>query len=179
MIAAHADEPYFPEPLIRQAATRVIRAYRLSMSDLPDIEQHIRMRITQGWRRYSPQLSQPNTYADRLVKAATATYVRDRTRQKRDPRREAGSFADLSFEPATTEDDHERWVVAMDFNLVIEKLDPADRDFARAMMHAPPLAAARTVGLTRRKAESAIKRIRAVFVAEGLEDYFGGNGEAN
>ncbi len=179
MIAAHVDEPYFPEPLIRQAANRVIKAYRLSVSDLPDIEQHIRMRITQGWRRYSPQLSQPNTYADRLVKAATATHVRDRTRQKRDPRREAGSFADLEIHPSTTEADHERWVVSMDFNLAIEKLDPADRDFARAMMHAPPLAAARKVGLTRRKSETAIKRIRAVFVAEGLEDYFGGDREVN
>lgn len=42
------NEPYFPEPLIRQQAKRVIEAYRLPASDQPDIEQYIRMRITQG-----------------------------------------------------------------------------------------------------------------------------------
>lgn len=173
------NEPYFPEPLIRQQAKRVIEAYRLPASDQPDIEQYIRMRITQGWQGYNQKVSQPNTFADRLVDAAASTFARDRTRKKRDPKRESGRVEDLTDEPGTNRHDEERWVLSMDVKLVIEKLDPLDRQFARAMMDQPPLAAAREVGITRRKAESALKRIRKIFVEAGMEDYRGIDAGAN
>ena len=173
------DEPYFPEPLIRQQAKRVVDAYHLSVTDLPDIEQYIRMRITQGWRGYDRQISQPNTFADRLVDAAASTYVRDRNRKKRDPKRESGRVEDLPNEPGTDRHDEERWVLSMDVKLVIEKLDPLDRRFAQAMMGQPPLAAAREVGITRRKAETALKRIRDIFAEAGLENYLGRDAEGN
>jgi hypothetical protein len=158
MVAPSTHEPYFPEPLIRQAANSIIGRYRLTRSDLPDIEQYIRLRIVQGWVRYDPKIAQANTFADRLVWAALATFIRDHTRGKRD---------------------HAHEVLRLDTKLALEQLEPDDLRYAEAIKDYGPYQAAKRVGLTRRKAESALRRIRSVFEAAGMRCYVQSDAERN
>jgi hypothetical protein len=179
MVAPSTHEPYFPEPLIRQAANSIIGRYRLTRSDLPDIEQYIRLRIVQGWVRYDPKIAQANTFADRLVWAALATFIRDHTRGKRDPRRVDGSLDSCSNEPSTTRHDHAHEVLRLDTKLALEQLEPDDLRYAEAIKDYGPYQAAKRVGLTRRKAESALRRIRSVFEAAGMRCYVQSDAERN
>ncbi len=179
MEVRHPSPPHIPEPLIRRAAGSVVGRYGLTTSDRLDIEQHLRAHLLQGWDGYDPTRSKPSTFADRLVSRALLTFIRDRTRRKRDPRRVVAYVGSGHYEPTTTRRDTELWVLRLDVRLAMDKLNDVDRRFAQHLMHFGTEEAARRVGLTERKARTARARIAESFRRSGLHQYVTSNGEDN
>ena len=172
MVAFPPDGPYYPEPLIRAASNSIVRRYGLSPSDRPDIEQYIRFRITQGWQSYDPKKSKPNTFADRIVSRAAATFLRDRSRAKRDPRREAGTIDNYQDQFATDRHYEDRLELEMDTRLALEPLSADDLRYAKAIMDYGLPYAAKKIGLTKRAAEKAVTRITEALRNAGMDNYF-------
>ena len=179
MVAFPADGPYFPEPLIRAASNSIVKRYGLSLSDRPDIEQYIRLRITQGWQSYDPAKSKPNTFADRIVDRAAATFLRDKYRDKRDPRREVGTVDNYEDQFATDRHYDDRLVIEMDVRLALEPLSAEDKRYAQAIIDYGLPYAAKKIGLNKCDANKALARITEALRKAGMDNYFadgdGGN----
>lgn len=172
MVAFPANGPYFPEPLIRAASNSIVKRYGLSPSDRPDIEQYIRLRITQGWQSYDPAISKPNTFADRIVDRAAATFLRDRFREKRDPRREAGTVNAYEEQFGTDRHYEDRLTLEMDMRLALEPLSAGDRRYAQAIIDFGLPYAAKKIGLTKCEAKKALARITEALRNAGMGNYF-------
>ena len=172
MVAFPTDGPYYPEPLIRAASNSIVKRYGLSPSDRPDIEQYIRFRITQGWQSYDPTKSQPNTFADRIVSRAAATFLRDRYRDKRDPRREAGTVDDYQDQLGTDRHYDDRVILEMDMRLALESLTDEDRRYAKTIMDYGLPYAAKKIHLSKCDAKKCFARITEALRNAGMENYF-------
>ena len=178
MIAATETPVHLPEPLIRQVANDLVGRYGLTDTDREDIEQFLRKRVLKAWPSYDPTRSQPNTFADRVIDAAVSSYIRDRTRQKRDPSR-VQPLEGCGYEPATDRHDAHRLDLQMDVRIGLDGLDANDRAYALLLMDYGPVEAQRRAGLTKRKAESARKRIKQALIDGGLERYVTNNWDRN
>lgn len=178
MIAAREVPVHLPEPLIRQVANNLVGRFSLTESDREDIEQFLRKRVVKAWPAYDPKRSQPNTFADRVIDAATASFIRDRTRMKRDPSR-VQPLDGCGYEPTTDRHDAHRLDLEMDVRIGLDGLDANDRAYALLLMDYGPVEAQRRSGLTKRKAESARKRIRQALIDGGLDRYVTNNWERN
>jgi len=179
MVAQAKLEPYIPEPLIRKTASDLIGWYRLTESDREEIEQFLRMRIVQAWPKFNPKRSQPQTYADRIIKSSVPSFIRDRTRMKRNPVRVQGTIEHCKYEPTTDRHHQDQIDLALDMSLHLSLFAPSDRQLAFLILDYGLEGAIRRTGMRPDQARAALRRMRQVWEECGMDAYFVEESENN
>lgn len=187
----HALNDY-ARTLIRVKAKQLIRRPGFSRSDQGDIEQDLFLHVLSKFRQYDPNRSSLNTFVDRIVNSAAAMLVRERSRNKRSP---GGNVEIQSLEVKiehSTGSSKPLWASISDADLqrrtgraplsdaelyelvegvasAIAGLPPELQQVCQSLLERNRSETERELGLSRRKYDAAIARIREHFARAGFK----------
>jgi RNA polymerase sigma-70 factor (ECF subfamily) len=185
----------YARTLIRVKARQLIRRTGFSRSDQDDIEQDLFLHLLSQARQFDPARGSLNTFIARVVDTAVAMLLRKRSRQKRKPERgvELHSLeviVEVAGEPpvplwatittadidrrtgASSTPDARAYEDAEALAEATKALADDLRDVLRLFLDRSPSAAAKELGISRRKLRVAIATIREQFVRAGLRERF-------
>ncbi len=179
----------YAQSLIRFKARQLTRGLGFSRSDEDDMAQELTAQLLARADLFDPSRASASTFADRVVRSAIATLLRDRRRQKR-----AAGFTARSLEQTSVAQDHESVSLRDTLELadlarrtgasddpegraetiaaVVEavlSLPPDLQDVCQLLMDGPAASVARQLGISRHELGSVIARIRKHFESAGLE----------
>lgn len=167
----------FTRGIIHRKVKQLIGRANLAPQDREDLEQDLFVRVLQSLPRFNPDVAHRNKFITTVVERHVANILRNKSAQKRDPRRV--SSLTLTIE-ATQRDvhlgrrgrsDQELAELAMDLAVVTATLPERWRTFLELRKTLTMTEVAIEMGVPRTTLYSWIPRIRRRFEKKGLKDY--------
>ena len=181
----------YARTLIRVKAKQLARRPGFCRSDEEDVEQDLVLHLLSQAQHFDPQRGALNTFIARVVNSGVAMLVRDRTRIKRRPEDdvEVRSLEDKVEQPdglpaalwmlISLEDlerrigsksmtDSELFELTDEIATVVASLPEELQEICASLQHRNRRETESELGLTRRKFDAAIARIREHFSKSGL-----------
>jgi len=180
---------------IRHRARQLARTEGFAAQDIEDIRQDLIVDLLERLPKFDPAKATCNTFVARIIDRKVATLIRDRSCEKRDPRREECSLNECiddgeggSVEHIQTiaAEEADRWLgrqarpdqetveLALDVEAVINRLPDNLRRLCELLKTGSIADAARAMGVPRTTLNDHVKKLREVFEAAGLRDYLAG-----
>lgn len=181
----------YAKNLIRRKARRLVGVAGLTTSDVPDLEQDMKVDLLKRLSKYDPARGVPlNAFITRIINNHIATIIEARNAQSRDyhchsslNEMVAGSkdvdaeLADLLGDQADerfhrAEHSHEPHVdLALDLAKAVAELPPDLQDLCRRLMRQSPTEISKETGVPRGTLYEQRERLLSHFTERGLQEY--------
>lgn len=184
----------YAQNLIQMRARQLVRRPEFSKSDLDDIQQDLLLHLLNQAEQFDPARASVNTFIARVVDSGVAMLIRESNRDKRSPAEGVAiqSIAEMVPQPdgppaplanallpsdadrrtgAETKSQVELADTAEGVAHLIATLPPDLQEVCRARMEMGRAKTLRTLGLSRRGYNAAMKQIRARFEESELWDF--------
>lgn len=168
-----------------QFATRcahsLVRQVGFTLSDFDDIQQELICVVLNELPSFDPSRSKRTTFIARVLQHKVQQMVRNRTRAKRHPFREAFSLneactlsdqSDATYAEVVADGNDDAWrlrELIADVHAAVVALPPKLRNLAILHAHLKPSEARKEAGLAKSSHHRAIRTIREYFHAAGLK----------
>lgn len=169
----------YAETTIQCAVSRLINKFGFPDQDREDLEQDLRVILLEALTDYDPSRAKRSTYIKDCIENRVFNLLRDRRRQRRDPRRlnrigddaEAGgdTVAVSSLVDARSGAEQERSGLRIDIAAVISALPQRQQEICALLGEHSPYAISQMLGRSKREVYREVEAIRAAFAAAGLE----------
>ncbi len=181
---------------IARRARQLIGKARLTLSDIDDIEQHLRLELWKRMDRFDPDRSPWEAFVTAIVDRCVATFLKKRRAQKQ---QESHPMAYLSapvpgedheltelgrmvrpdqqdfLVPRSLNDHQEGRCCEQDVAAVIAALPPELKTICELLPTMSQAKIGRTLQLPHSTVRDRIRRIREIFHAENLDEYLRGS----
>jgi len=178
----------YAQSLIRVKARQLSRKRGFSRSDEDDVAQELTAYLLARAHRFDPDRASVSTFADRVIRSAIATLLRDRRRQKRavgftvqslegtSVAQDRGSASlrdtlglpDRGRRTGTANDEESRAETVTAVVEALRSLRPDLQDVCRRLSDGTIASVARDLGLSRHRVGIIVGEIRRHFEAAGL-----------
>ena len=177
---------------IRHKARQLVGKAGYTYDDVDDIEQELRIDLTERLPRFDPNRAAQNTFVARLIDHKISKLIRHRTAGNRDHRRIACSINDTITDTngdsvqraqSMSQDDmdermgkrrrtaQEEIELRIDVSVAMSQLTPDDRRIAARLKNESITEAAKSLGMPRSTIYEARNRMRRIFEDAGLREY--------
>lgn len=170
----------YAETTIQCAVSRLINKFGFPEQDREDLQQDLWVVVLEALKSYDPTRAKRSTFIADCVENRVFNLLRDRRRQRRDPRR----LVNITDEPASTSETTEvaasslsdgqaeahleRTGLRLDIAQVMSGLTPRQQEICALLGDNTPHEITKLLGLSRRQVYGDVEVIRAAFAAAGL-----------
>jgi len=182
----------YAEKLIRHKAKRLVGKAGLTISDVPDLEQDMKLDLLRRLSKFDPSKAQRNTFIARVVEHSVATIIESRKAGLRDYRRCTCSLNDPTkdlqgkpIERGDAMDQEQRRLrtgsagrtpaedvdLAVDVAEVVSDLPPELRDLCRRLKTQSPTEVSQETGIPRGTLYESFETLRRRFEKARLREY--------
>lgn len=170
----------YAETTIQCAVSRLINKFGFPEQDREDLTQDLWVVVLEALPSYDPARAKRSTFIADCVENRVFNLLRDRRRQRRDPRRlvsitdepasagDAPEVAAASLSDRRAESHLDRTGLRLDIAQVMSGLTPRQQEICALLGDNTPHEITKLLGLSRRQVYGDVEVIRTAFAAAGL-----------